>query len=325
MNGRTNVLKRQAGLFAALLLLVGAGPLSAQDSNILLPVDSIERLLSKGEFQVVDTRGSRFAGDRTNRAALSFPDGTMLVAKWARAAPGGAGFNNEPRYEAAAYEFQKLFLDEPDYVVPPTVLRAFPIGWYRTLEAGVQPTFPGTGSVVVALQYWLFNVTDEGFWDEARFAADTAYARHFADFNVLTYLIKHNDANRGNFLVSGDPTNPRVFAVDNGLSFASVTSDRGAAWRQLRVRRLPRHTVERLRSITEEDLHRVLGTVAEFRVGAHGLLHAVEPTGNLSPNRGVRHEGEIVQFGLTRREIHDTWRRLRSLLEDVDKGRYELF
>ena len=317
--------RRRLARVSSFLVLLLAAPLGAQDGNILERVDSIESRMLEGVFDVVDQRGSRFEGDRTNRAALSFPDGTMMVAKWARAPTGGEAFNNAPRFEVAAYEIQKLFLDEPSYVVPPTVVRAFPVTWYRRLQASAVPTFRNTSSVLVTLQYWLFNVDGEKVWDEERFATDTAYARHFADLNILTYLIRHNDANTGNLLISRDPGNPRVFAVDNGLAFSSETSDRGATWRSMQVRRLPRATVERLRAITEDELRRALEVLAQYEVTADGTLHRVAPTENLSPGRGIRQEEGIIQLGLTQREIRDTWRRLQRLLEDVDRGRYELF
>ena len=50
-------------------------------------------------------------------------DGTVLGVKWARTPPGGRTLNNQPQYEIAAYRLQKMFLDPPHYVVPPTVMR----------------------------------------------------------------------------------------------------------------------------------------------------------------------------------------------------------
>lgn len=316
------------GLWLALLLAAGtAAPSAAQDGNIIEPVEVIERRLLHDSFEVVDFRGSRMEGDRTNRAALSFEDGTMMVVKWGRAEPGAEAFNNQPRYEAAAYALQKLFLEEPDYVVPPTVLRAFPGDWYETVEPGVLHTFRGIPAVLVTLQYWLYNVTDvpELVWDEARLETDTAYARHFADVNILTYLIRHNDSNKGNLLISRDPTNPRLFAVDNGLAFSNVVSDRGTRWRSIRVDRIPRGTAERLRRITEDDVRHALGTVAEFRVGTGGRLTPVAPGQNLDTGKGVRHERDTIQLGLTEREVRQVWSRLRDLVEDVEEGKYELF
>ncbi len=312
-----------AGLAAAAVGAAGAlapAGVAAQDVNVLLPTDTIEARLAAGPFEILDRRGSRFEGDRTSRVALSYPDGVMLVTKWARSAPGGETFNNNPRYELAAYEIQKLFLDESEYVVPPTVARAFPLDWYRELEPGATATFTGTQSVMVVLQYWLVNVTGTDFWDEDRFQADTLYARHLANFNILTHLIFHGDQNAGNYLISRSPENPRVFSVDNGLAFSGEVSDRGHHWRRLRVDRLPASTVERLRGMTREELVRRLETVAEFRVLDDGTLEAVEPGPNLQPRRGVRRSEDRIQLGLTAREINGVWRRLEGLLRDVDRG-----
>lgn len=309
-----------------LVLLAGlASGAGAQDGNILMPVHTIEERLAAGSFEILDRRGSRFEGDRTSRIALSYPDGTMLVAKWARSAPGGEAFNNVPRFELAAYEVQKLFLAEPEYVVPPTVPRVFPLDWYRELEPGAAATFPKTRSVLVVLQYWLFDVTGDGFWDPARFAADSVYARHFANFNILTHLVFHADENVGNYLISRTASNPRVFSVDNGVAFSSDASDRGHQWRRLRVERLPAATVARLRSLTREDVVRQLETLAEFRILEDGTLEATEPTQNIQPRRGVRRSGDRVQLGLTSREISGVWSRIERLLRDVDSGRVGTF
>jgi hypothetical protein len=318
-------MRRSVLRMSLLALVLGAAPVAAQDGNIMEPVDTIERRLLHDSFQLVDFRGSRMEGDRTSRAALSFPDGKMMVVKWGAAPPGAEAFNNQPRYEAAAYRIQKLFLDEADYVVPPTVIRAFPSAVYEQLDPGVPDTFRGVPAVLVTLQYWLFNVTGDDVWDEERLATDTAYARHFANLNVLTYLIRHNDSNQGNILISRDPANPRVFAVDNGLAFSNIVSDRGTRWRHLRVDRLPRSTVERLRAITEAELRRALGTVVEFRVEAGGVLTPVAPGENLDDGRGVRHDRDVIQLGLTEREIRQVWSRLEDLLEDIDEGKYLLF
>lgn len=310
----------------AAALTAGPAVASAQDYfNIMLPAAEVERRLKEEPFRIVDWRGSRAAGDRTSRVSMTFPDDTMIVAKWAIAPPNGAAFNNEPRYEVAAYELQKLFLDEAQYVVPPTLLRAFPVDLVRERAPDVRPTFgEAPGSVVVALQYWLIGVQPDRFWEPRRAAADTVYARHIGNLNVLTYLIRHSDENVGNFLISTSPDNPRVFSVDNGVSFASQPSDRGHAWRDLRVRRLPHATVERLRSITEADLQRALAVLAEYEVHA-GVLVPVAPGENMAPSRGVRRSANRIQFGLTAHEIRGVDTRLRQLLRQVDAGRINVF
>ena len=209
--------------------------------------------------------------------------------------------------------------------MPPTVARAIPIEFYQELYSRAGPTFHNTQSVLVVLQYWLFNVTDEDVWDEDRFEADPAYARHFANFNILTYLVRHNDENQGNYLISRVEDNPRVFSVDNGLSFSSEASDRGYRWRSLRVDRLPATSVERLRAVTEEALMDKLRTVAQFRILPSGHLTAEEPGPTVDDWRGIRRDGEVLQIGLTEREIRGVWGRIQDLIEDVDEGRIEVF
>ncbi|HEU5209453.1 MAG TPA: hypothetical protein VFU06_08585 [Longimicrobiales bacterium] len=312
----------------AVLLPLGllAAPLQvpAQDSHIILPIPDLEARLRDGPLQVVDWRGSRAEGDRTQRVVLMYEDSTILAVKWARAAPGAAAFNNEPRYEVAAYELQKLFLGPDEYVVPPTILRAVPRDWLREYDETALATFDGTSSVLVVLQYWLFNVTNEKFWDEDRFRQDSVYARHLANMNVLTYLIRHADENVGNFLIGLDSARPRLFSVDNGVAFRSDPSNRGTAWRNLQVDRLPHATVARLRAITRDDLDRALGVLATFGITG-GMLIPMGPSPNLDERRGVRRNDEYVQLGLTRSEIDDVHERLRELLERIDSGRIRTF
>ncbi len=314
---------RSAALLPMLLVLASA-PTLAQNQNILLPIPDLEARLSEGPLNVIDWRGSRAERDRTQRVALTYEDSTVLVVKWAKSAPGGSTFNNEPRYEIAAYELQKLFLDPVDYVVPPTVLRAVPVDWLRTYDEDARPTFEDAQSVLVVMQYWLFNVTNENFWSKERFEQDTVYARYLANMNVLTHLINHTDENVGNFLIARDSSEPRLFSVDNGVAFRSERSNRGHSWRDLRVDRLPHATVAMLRTITREDLDRTLGVLATFAI-QEGMLLPVGSSENLNQGRGVRREDGYVQLGLTRSEIADVENRLRRLLGRIDSGRISTF
>jgi hypothetical protein len=311
-------------LLATLVGCLLASPAASQDSNIPFHVDSIEYRLLTEHFDVATREGSRFEGDRTQRMIINFPDQTAYMVKWATAPTGGQAFNNEPRYEIAAYLLQKLFLDAEEYVVPPTLARAFPLAWYRQFDARAQPTFDGTASVLVVLQYWLSNVTQSGVYDQVRLRADDEYARHFGNLNTLTYLIRHSDSNAGNVLISQDSLRPRLFSVDNGVAFASPESDRGTAWRALRVERLPQKTVDRLRRIQRADLERALGVVSQFEV-RQGELVAVPPSANLARGRGIRRRGEVVQLGLTATEINQIHSRLQRLLQQVDSGRLQTF
>ncbi len=318
------MLRRLQFFLVALAVLCAAPAARAQDGNIMYAVAEIEQRLRDHPFEIHDRQGSRFEGDRTQRVTLMFPDSVMMMVKWAKAAPGGESFNNVPRYEIAAYELQKLFLDEKDYVVPPTVARVVSLPWYQSLDASVKPTFTRTSSVLVVLQYWLWNVTGNDFFDQNRLRADSVYARHLADMNILTYLIDHKDANQGNYLISKDSANPRLFSVDNGVAFRSQESNRGTEWRSLRVDRLPRVTVERLRAIQREQLERALGVLCQFEI-RDGELIQVEKSENLDRGRGVRRKGNQLQLGLTTREIADVHARLERLIRQVDAGKIQTF
>ena len=306
------------------LSAAGAAPLRAQSYNFLHPMDLIERTLRAENPHIIDWRGSRAEGDRTSRVTLLIEDSAVMILQWANAPRGGSTFNNEPRYEAAAYAFQRMFLPESEYVVPPTVLRAFPLDFVRQRAPDADPTFRGAASVLVVLQYWLSYVSQDSVWQPRRAETDTLYARKVGNLNVFTHLINHSDSNIGNILISQASDDPRMFSVDNGVAFRSDPSNRGTEWQDMRVKRIPASTVERLRRITREDLDRELGVLAEFEI-RDGQLVEVPPGPNLSPGRGVRQEDGRVQVGLTSGEIGDLERRLRNLLRSVDRGRLDTF
>jgi hypothetical protein len=312
-------------MLALAALLATFQTAAAQDLNYLFPIREIESRLTDQPFRIIDWRGSRAPGDRTSRAAHEYADGSTLVVKWALAPSAGATFNNEPRYEVAAYELQKLFLEEDEYAVPPTVMRAFPLDFVRQHVPDATATFrEAPASVLVCLQYWLLAVTPDKFWDSQRARNDSVYARYVANFNILTHIIRHNDANVGNFLISQSDEKPRVFSVDNGVAFSSPESNRGHEWRDMQVRRLPHATIERLRGITREQLTQKLGVLIEFEV-RDGELVQVPPGQNMSPGRGVRRSSQRIQLGLTETEIRAVERRIQNLVRQADGRRFEIF
>lgn len=316
---------RRLGLAAALCALAlpwGAADAGAQ--NIKGEPPEIERKLRSGEFEMRRWAGARFEGDRTQQAALEFGDGEMVLVKWAKAPRGGDRFNNRPRYEVAAYELQKLFLEEAEYVVPPTVARCVPPWSYPEAVAPEAPTFEGEPCVLVVLQSWLWNVTEESVFDRGRFRRDTVYARHLANLNVLTHLIDHKDANVGNFLLSTVEGSPRVYGVDNSLAFDSEKSNRGTDWRRLRVDAVPAATVARLRELSEEVLRDALSVVAQFERSGGGMV-PVEPGPPLDPEQGIRVRDGVIQLGLTEGEIGDVYARIQRLLRRVDRGNLATF
>ena len=314
-----------AALAAALCLAPGpvAAAAAAQDQHYTLPLADIERRLATEPFQIVGMADNRWQGDRTQRTALRFRDGVTLPVKWARSEPGGFALNNQPRYELAAYRLQALFLDRGDWVVPPTALRVLPLRVYRQLDPQLEPTFDGTSSVLVVVQYWLEGVEPFLRPDSTR-VHDDAYATRLANLNLLTYLIRHADSNHGNVLIAR-AGEPRMFTVDNGVSFGSPDSPRGTLWKDLHIARVPRALADRLRAIDRPALERALAVVAELHEREDGRLEPVAPGPKRSPNRGVEFADGVVQMGLTDRELDDLWDRLQELLRRIDAGQITTF
>jgi hypothetical protein len=299
-------------------------PALAQDSNVLYSVDTLEQRLQSAPFQLLSLQGIRISFDPAKKAELLWPDSSSFRVKWKRAPTRGSEPNNEPRYEIGAYQFQKLFLDPDEYVVPVTVGRGMPLKEYARIDTVVWPTFHNSQAVFYFLQYWVQNVTDLDGVDQKRFGADPAYARHIGNMNILTYLLKHKDSNLGNFLISKDSANPRIFSVDNSLMLRAVYSQRGCFWKELRVRRLPAKAIERLRKLSEADLQSALGVVAQYEVRNDSLV-TVRATENLNRHKGVRVTRTTVQLGLTNAEVADLYKRIRKLIAMVDRGEITTF
>ncbi len=307
----------------ALSLLFGLGATAvAQDANITQPVADLERLLAAEPLVITHAEISRpkAKGDITLKADVSFGGAPPLRVKLRKAEPGADTFNNVPRYDLAAYELQQLFLEPAEYVVPPTALRMIPRADFVKYQADVARTFSSADQVLAVVQYWLSDIrVVADVFDPARFEADALYARHIGQLNVLTYLIEHRDSNAGNFLIGKSPTGARVFSIDHGVAFASIDSDRGEAWKRIRVNRLPADAVARLRTITLPVLEQRLGVLAQWQLeGDRFVPVALGP--NLSPGRGVRRQGSELQMGLTKTEISAVNRLLGRLLQRVDAG-----
>jgi hypothetical protein len=310
-------------LFAVCMLLgLAAATAAAQDANITQPIADLERLLAAEPLVITQAEVSRpkAKGDITLKADVSFGGAPPLRVKLRKAEPGADSFNNVPRYDLAAYELQKLFIEPAEYVVPPTALRMIPRTDFVKYQSDVVRTFSSADQVLAVLQYWLSDITVVAdVYDPARFDADALYARHIGQLNVLTYLIEHRDSNVGNFLIGKSPTGARVFSIDHGVAFASIESDRGEAWKVMRVNRLPADTVAKLRAVTLPVLEQRLGVLAQWKLeGERYVPVALGP--NLSPNRGVRREGKDLQMGLTKSEIAAVNRLRDRLLQRIDAG-----
>ena len=307
-------------VLVAMLAFAVSWPASAQDRNVLLPVAELEHMLQSEPLRIVSAGVTRpkAQGDITLKAEVSFGGRPPMRVKLRRAEPGAEIFNNVPRYDLAAYELQKLLLDPPEYVVPPTALRMVPLADLRAYAPAARPTFKGADEVLCVVQYWLQDVANPpDVLDPALFQSDAVYARHIGQLNVFTYLIRHGDSNVGNFLISAARGGERVFAVDNGVAFAAEESDRGELWKSMRVKRLPADVADRVRKLTEADLTSRLGVIGQWQL-TDGHHVAVLPAANLAPRSGVRREGATVQMGLTRREIADVWDRATKLRKMID-------
>jgi hypothetical protein len=307
----------------------GEGPPTAGlPPNWPAPPEVIERRI---EVDAVEVRAVDGAGAGTTGAlklTLFFPeDGDELRFKWKAVPPGDAeGWNNAPRKELAAYAVQRWFLDPPDYVVPTTGMRCLPVEALRAHGVAEKPSLAGTRCTLGVLSIWLEQVTvPERVYDPAGFASDPSYATHVGRFNLLTYLVEHEDGRAGNVLVSQEAEGRRVFAVDNGISFgATVKNWFVPNWNVIRVPAVPKTAIDRLRRVDRGQIDR-LGVLAELRADADGMLTSVEPGPNADPERGSRVAPGWLQLGLTRVELDALEARLRALLARVDRGELPVF
>jgi hypothetical protein len=314
-------------LLLASLAATWGTPASSQDANITLPVPELERMLEHDPFSIVSAEISRpkARGDITLKAEVSFDGRPPIRVKLRKAEPGADTFNNQPRYDLAAYRLQALFLDPADYVVPPTAARFLPLEEFERYSPGVKRTFGGADEALAVLQYWLQDVkVIADVYVPALYATDPVYARCLGQMNILTFLIDHGDSNVGNFLISRSETGPRVFAVDNGVAFAADESDRGKLWADMRVDSLPAATVDRLRAMTFEKLQERVAVVAQWTL-EDGHFVAAPPGAPLSARRGVRRDGGVLQIGLTKAEMDRVWRNRQRLLDMVDSGKLRTY
>jgi hypothetical protein len=285
-------------------------------------------MLSTGKFEILEVRKPSSGLGGAQVFFLKYPGENLVIkAKWKTSKQGGHGFNNEPRKEIASYAIQSLFLKPDEFVVPPTIGRCIPMATFQEKVTPVEETFAGVPCVFGILSYWLTNVTADKVFDEARFNADPEYRKSVANLNLLTYLIDHRDTRPSNFLVSNDPKHPRTFAVDNGLAFSGFRNPLAlftkTNWAHIIVPSLPKEKLERLRHLTRRDFDTLL-TVAQYSVTADGLVE-VPVTAALSETNGVRREGDVIQFGLTRSEVDSVESRVKDLLEKVDRGKIKVF
>ncbi len=260
------------------------------------------------------------------KLTLVFQDGFRMEVKWKAAPAGGEGWNNSPRREVGAWAVQALFMDPADYPIPPVVARGISLDVYRIVDPAAEPNLDGTRSVFGGLAAWLQNVSQPArAFDPERFERDARYAFHFANLNLLAYLIAHRDARSSNFLMPTDPSDSRVFSIDNGIAFGGVLYN-FFTWHfdEIRTVGLPRQSIERLRRISRQDLTG-FGVLGQLEADQAGVLRAVAPGDNLDPEVGMRVAPGRVQFGLTVAELDAMEQRRLDLLVRIDAGEISLF
>lgn len=281
--------------------------------------------LTAPDLVIEDAKPVRFEKDITRKAmAHTAADPAAFKIKVRRAGAGVSSFNNEPRYELAAYELSRLLFPADEQVVPPIALRSAPLPQFKAIDPAAVEAWRGTDATFYMVQCWLNGAKPHPLAiDETRFAADPAYARTISRLNVLTYLVEHKDSNLGNVMLTGEGAAVRAWAIDNGVAFDSEESDVGIFWKVLHVDAVDRALADRLRALTLDELRARLAVIAQYElVGETWEPRA--PGANFDAMRGVKRRGKLLQLGLTGKEIGEVERRRAKLVRRIDKGDFRL-
>ena len=287
------------------------------------------KVLIAGEFEVKEVQTTERGTSGAEKVSVDLTVlGKGMKFKFKKAIPGDLdSFNNSPRREIAAYRIQKLFLEPEDYVVPTSFLYCVPFDlWHQYHPRFTAASVDGTNCVLGLVSIWLVKVKiPEVLYDESRFLNEPNYAYFMSNLNLLTYLIAHRDARKGNFLVSKDDKRRQVFSIDNGESFGSFPYNFFVQnWDEIIVPALRQDSIERLRQIQRQDLD-FLGVVVQLEKDENGILKPVPAGNNLDPTKSVRIHDGIVQLGIRGSEIDDVWERIQTLIADVDSGEIPVF
>jgi hypothetical protein len=257
---------------------------------------------------------------------------TVLRAKWRPQSSGD--LLNEPRKELAAYAVQRLFLDETELVVPPTVVHCFPLAEYRRFAPAEPSSFKKLDCVLGFAAYWLEGVETvsaaredgllhqgKGILDAELFERDPIYRRSVSNGNLLTYLINHGDAHEEQFVLAKLTHGLRAFVVDNSIAFRSIKNPMllfRQDWSNIQVPVLSSKAVKRLQALTDADFEG-LGTVTELERRGDQLVH-VAPSPQPAPYDGsmLAWNGDRLRIGLTSGEIELVRSRVQALLTRPD-------
>jgi hypothetical protein len=286
-------------------------------------------LVTKGEFETPGLKRTEAGTSGATATTLYFPGFDKEIRlKWKEMKSVSLdGFNNSPRKQIAAYEIQKLFLEPEDYVVPYVYADCVPLDIYNRYQAKPRkPSLPGTNCRLGLASQWLVDVkVPEKLYDESRFLEDPTYAYYMSNLNILTYLVDHRDTKASNFLVSKDENRRLVFSIDNDIAFGTFPYNFfWFHWNKIRVAALRRDSIDRLRRLERQDLD-FLEVLEQLEKNDDGILRPVPVGDKLCPDGGVCIKDGTVQFGLTKSEIDDVWKRIQALIAKVDSGKIPVF
>jgi hypothetical protein len=313
--------------FVVALSLAGRASAGDVPRNWPVPPSDLENRFWDQDFKINEVKGAGAGVTGASRLKIEYPDGKVFKVKWKAVPPGKAdGWNNSPRKEIAVYVTQRFVVDQNDFMIPTVAPHCLTLEEYKAIDPRTKPSIKGSNCVLGLIAIWMEDLEAPWpFFEEDLFKKDPKYARFLSDMNVVLYLVDHRDGRQGNLLRSTDLSDPRVYAVDNGIAFDTFPWNMLVPnWNQIRVPWLAKETVERLRKIDDDELEAALGVVAEMEIDANGEYHLVTPTSNLDPKKGVRRTSKRIQFGLTVDEIDDLEERLELLLKNVDSGKIKV-
>lgn len=263
-----------------------------------------ETLLIHPDLRIVGSEETKSGGSGARVLTLALGHGSdelIFRAKW-RSLDTTSG-SNSPRKELVAYFAQSLFLDQEDYVFPPTRGRCFELQHYRrTVDPNAAPTFPDESSCVFGIaSLWLeeSEAFEDGWFGEekvfveSRWANDPVYRKTLANGNLLAYLISNGDTHNGNWIKVQTPKGTRLYLVDASISLTrmgnpSLGPDENFV--SLLAPALDQRSVQRLLELERDDLRRLF-SVERFAAG-DSMLRPV----NAAPHPSV--EGTIRGSGL---------------------------
>jgi hypothetical protein len=308
------------------LPVAAAGREPARGMPLPLPATEVTHMLEREGFELRSLERATGGVTRVYRGLAHFPRrGVDLQIKWKLLPHGGDSWNNVARKEVAAFVVQRWFLEPENWLVPPTTVRCVPLEEHRKLQ-DAEPIVEDTQCVLGMAAAWLQDVErPEAVVDWERFERDLPYAHHRADLNLLGYLIDHRDGRLANFLVPKADGDPRIFVIDNGISFGGLVWNYFRPnWNDIRVPALRRTAIERLRRITTEDVSALL-VLDQLEADPQGVLQPVKSEPPWDASDGTRLQPGRVQLGLTDGEAAGLGERLLKLIAGVDAGEVELF